>query len=115
MKPIRSLPGSTMGLKEYLANDGDMAEWQRFHNYNGSAAYEELRDELVSLQHGLCGYCEISLLVGLDCQIEHVIPRSDPTRGASNTFNVVNLVACCEGGTKGTIFGESQSKDTARF
>ena len=115
MKPIRSLCGPTTGLKEYLAVDGDKAEWPRFYNYNGSAAYEELRNELVSLQHGLCGYCEISLLVGLDCQIEHVIPRSDPSTGAANTFNVVNLVACCEGGTKGRIFGESRSKDPARF
>ncbi len=115
MKPIRSLCGLTTGLKEYLAVDGDQAEWHRFHDYNGSAAYEELRNELVSLQHGLCGYCEINLLVGLDCQIEHVIPRSDPSTGAANTFNVVNLVACCEGGTKARIFGEPRSKDPVRF
>lgn len=116
MKPIRSLSGPTVGLKKYLANDGDMADWPRFYSYDGSIAYGELRDALVSLQHGLCGYCEISLLVGLDCQIEHVIPRSDPAQGAANTFNEVNLIACCEGGTKENLFGpESRSSDTDRF
>lgn len=116
MKRIRTLLASTAGLSEYLTQDGDKASWQGFHDYDAGRAFVELRDTLVDVQRWLCGYCESQLLRSIDCQIEHVIPQSDPVRGASIVFKTCNLIACCEGGTRAKIFGSgSQSTDPERF
>ena len=50
-------------------------------------------------QHGLCAYCEASL-DDERCQVEHVIPRSDPARGQSRELDIANMVACCFGGAE---------------
>lgn len=105
MKRIRRMDTPTPGLRQYLADDGDRQDWRRFRDYDGGLAYRNLRDRLVELQHGLCGYCEVRLVVGLDSQIEHVTPRNNPTHGAANTFNPANLISCCEGGTRVQVYG----------
>lgn len=116
MKPIRKLTEPTEGLKKYLADDADKAEWRRFRRHDGGTAYKDLQGALVSLQHGLCGYCEIDLRAGIDCQIEHIVPRSNPVEGVANTFNPSNLIACCEGGTRENVFGPNEkSSDAERF
>ena len=82
MKRIRKLQDPTPGLEAYL-NECHAGEESRegFRNHAASASRRELVKSLATLQRGLCGYCEIDLSER-DTQIEHVIPRSDPSRGA---------------------------------
>ena len=120
MKRIRSLSNPTPGLAAYLAQGGDPADWKRFRQ-DDQDAYRELRDELAELQHGVCGYCEISLhsAAGLaDLQVEHIIPQSDPERGAAQALNPSNLLASCLGGSAYNLFGpgaQHQHRDQARY
>ena len=98
MKRIRGLPDGTPGLKDYLEVETQGASWDAFHSHLGGRAHRGLIEELVDLQHGLCGYCEIRL-TELDRQVEHVVPQSDPVQGASRALDFRNLIACCKGGT----------------
>lgn len=74
------------------------AAWNRFR---ADAAYKQVRDELVKIQHGLCAYCEqrvtseTGVLIELDQQIEHVLPKSG---GAGRTLDWTNFMLCCGGG-----------------
>ena len=97
MKRIRRLSNRTPGLAEYLEIEGENASWDRFRSHAGGLAYREIIEELTSLQHGLCGYCETGL-VELDRQVEHVVQRSDAQHGALRALDVTNLIACCRGG-----------------
>ena len=117
MKRVQSLQAATSGLVEYTNQSGGCSDWDRFHDYDDGSAYKELRQVLVDIQHGLCGYCEIDLTCN-DRQIEHIIPRSDPTFGAIHTLDPTNMMACCVGGTAKNRFGPGvlqQHKDPERF
>ena len=98
MKRIQPLEEPTPGLVDHLECDGENANWDRFRSHQSGAAYRELFDRLRFIQHGLCGYCEIDITEN-DRQVEHVIPRSDPLRGAEGALAHGNLIACCKGGT----------------
>lgn len=99
MKRIASLVDPTPGLADYLAEAGDEDKnWERFRDHEGGASYRELVEGLVNLQHGICGYCEIDIQER-DRQVEHVIPQSDPLRGAAHALDSGNMIACCKGGT----------------
>ena len=113
MKRIRTLQQPTPGLAAYCTTAGSSLDWNRFRNYDGGAAYRELRDALVELQHRLCGYCEINLIEN-DIQVEHVIPQSDPKRGTAQALNHANLIASCRGGSA-IEFGPDGWDDAARF
>ena len=80
MKRIRALSEPTSGLRDYLDCDGEHANWDGFRSHQAGAAYREVIETLGSLQHGLCGYCEIDIKEW-DRQVEHVVPQSDPRRG----------------------------------
>lgn len=101
MKRIRKLFGSTPGLNAYLKECSDSAKsWSGFRDHRDHrdvSSYRALIEALCEHQHGLCGYCEIDLKE-LDRQVEHVIPQSDPSHGASQALNVGNMIACCRGG-----------------
>ena len=115
MKRVQALQAPTSGLMEYTNQSGGCSDWNRFYDYDGSSAYQELRQALVDIQHGLCGYCEIDLIIN-DRQIEHIIPKSDPTSGATHALNPGNMIACCIGGTAKNFFGEGAlKKDSERF
>ena len=73
MKRIQPLDGPTPGLADYLEGDGHQANWDGFGSHHGGAAKRELTESLCSIQHGLCGYCEIDITEN-DRQVEHVIP-----------------------------------------
>ena len=118
MKRIRKLYDATLGLAAYLREcpDGE-ASWEGFRdhrNHSGVSSYRELVAELATLQHGLCCYCEIDLK-GLDRQVEHVIPRSDPAQGSTESLNAGNMVAGCLGGSAKSLFGPDASGDDDRY
>ena len=98
MKPIKALETDPQGLADYLRSQGDASSWDGFRDHRAGESYRELRDRLVTLQHGLCCYCEIGLR-GSDCQIEHVVPRSAPAVGTARALDSSNLAACCKGGS----------------
>ena len=99
MKRIASLVDPTPGLADFLAEaDVEDTNWPRFRDHAGGASYRELVEGLVDLQHGICGYCEIDIQER-DRQVEHVIPQSDPLRGAAYALDSSNMIACCKGGT----------------
>ncbi len=98
MKHIRRLREQTPGLADYLRVETQRASWGGFHSHDRGRAYRSLFEALKELQHGLCGYCEIDL-TELDRQVEHVVPQSDPVRGASQALDYRNMIACCKGGT----------------
>ena len=98
MKSIKALEEPTPGLADNLDCDGEQACWNGFKSHQSGQAYRELFERLLSIQHGLCGYCEIDI-TEQDRQVEHVIPRSDPRRGALCALAHDNMIACCKGGT----------------
>ncbi len=97
MKRIRALDGPTPGLADYLEGDGHQANWDGFCSHHRGDAKSELTGSLCSIQHGLCGYCEIDIIES-DRQIEHVIPRSDPEQGRNHALDPTNMMVCCQGG-----------------
>ena len=112
MKRIRKLHELTRGLRGYLDCVKHGAKWEDFRSHEAGNSYRELLNELIDLQHGLCGYCEIDL-TELDRQVEHVIPRSDPS-GAPRALDVTNMIACCKGGTEG-VYGNARRRDETRY
>ena len=108
------MDGPTPGLEAYIACEGGEANWVGFCSHAAGSAHRELIETLTGLQHGLCGYCEIDLRDG-DHQIEHVIPRRDPIRGAEHALDIRNLIACCKGGTSKNEFGPDARDDNDRF
>lgn len=105
MKRIRRLSKARddlKGLKDYRKNHGERANWDHFRNRGRRNAYKKLVSELYRIQHGLCGYCEIDIILRgdqKDRQIEHVIPRNHPTQGKANELDPANMILCCLGGT----------------
>ena len=106
MKRIRALDRPTPGLVDYLDCEGAHVNWDGFRSHQAGAAYREIITALCSIQHGLCGYCEIDI-TKQHRQVEHVIPRSDARQGRDRALDPANLMACCKGGTGIT-------EDTAR-
>ena len=98
MKPIRRLGEASDGLKDYLAGDGEQANWKGFRSHQGGEAYQELVQVLYHIQHGLCGYCEINI-IPRDKQVEHVVPRSHSLQGKAGELDPANMMLCCQGGT----------------
>lgn len=107
MKRIRALNGPTPGLADYLGGDGHQANWDGFCSHHGGAAKRELTVSLCSIQHGLCGYCEINITES-DRQVEHVVPQSAPVQGEVRALDAKNMMVCCKGGTR-------QNRDDARY
>ncbi len=95
MKRIRSLADAPDGLATYCELEKDAASWRRFKSHEAGTAYKDLRDTLVALQHGLCGYCEVGL-VDAHVQVEHVVPHLTKRRA----LDPGNMIACCLGGEK---------------
>ena len=100
------------GLAKYQNQAGLKASWQGYRKHPaGLQRYLELVKNLTDLQHGLCGYCEIDLRER-DRQVEHVIPVSDPNRGAAHALDAGNMIACCRGGASDD---PSVQQDPERF
>lgn len=98
MKRIRRLAGPIPGLADYERRAGDGASWEGYCSHSaGRRRRRKLVKRLADLQHGLCGYCEINLVEN-DRQVEHVVPQSDPSRGAALALDAANMIVCCRGG-----------------
>lgn len=109
------LGGPTPGLATYLEEcKHGQTSWEGFRDHSASASYRELVETLAALQRGLCGYCEIDLKES-DRQVEHVIPRSDPTRRRSEALDTGNLIACCLGGAARSLHGPDAAVDEERY
>lgn len=109
MKRIRTRNEPTPGLAKYRQTAADPS-WSGFRRLRHQRAYRELRNALLDLQHGLCAYCEASLDEER-CQIEHVVPRSDPRSGAHRELDVANMVVGCLGGAEAGPPGDVGSED----
>lgn len=96
MKPIREVTEPPQGLADYLDLVGDQKYWDEFRSHDSGNALDELRETLTLNQHGLCAYCETALGPHRR-QLEHVVPRSDPSRGEALELDVSNMVTCCLG------------------
>ena len=48
-------------------------------------------------------------------QVEHVIPRSDPSRGTFGELNPGNMIACCLGGAARNLYGPGTNGDEGRY
>lgn len=118
MKRINPLAGPTPGLAAYLSQQGNATDWEGFRR-GDRTAFQEFRDKLVATQHGLCGYCEISLHSDGnvdDVQVEHIIPKSGSESGEAQALNYENLIASCLGGTARLRFGpEAHTADPERY
>ena len=109
MKPIRALPDPTPRLAMYLREAGDGANWMDFRSYEGSGdAYRELLDAMDDRQHGLCGYCEVSLHPR-ERQVEHFQPQAAfPALAVDH----LNMIACCEGGAPSSAAADIRGDQT---
>lgn len=107
MKRIRALNGPTPGLVNYLECESNHGSWEGFRSHQRGDAYDELVKALWSIQHGLCGYCEINITES-DRQVEHVVPQSAPVQGEVRALDAKNMMVCCKGGTR-------QNRDDARY
>ncbi|QHI97736.1 TIGR02646 family protein [Xylophilus rhododendri] len=109
MKHVRALAAQPPLLREYNTNHPDealrpadeaAAAWEAFKA--DRAAHAQLLDHLTRAQQGLCIYCEQRLvnaagtLVPMDCQVEHVLPKSG---AAGRVLDWQNLALACCGGT----------------
>ena len=99
MKPVREFAETTPRFSDYLELVGSAGSWDEFRSHDSGRAYRELRNVLTRGQHGLCAYCEIGLATH-ECQVEHVLPQSDPVVGTARQLDITNMLACCLGGTK---------------
>lgn len=114
MKPIREVTEPPQRLAAYLDLVGDEKYWDEFRSHDSGKALDELRETLTLNQHSLCAYCETALGPGRR-QLEHVVPRSDPSQGEALALDTSNMVACCLGvGRAEPASAERSSADAGR-
>ena len=99
------------GLDTYRAQARNKENWSGYSR--DKKRYRQLVDDLMNLQHRLCGYCENDLQNN-HRQVEHVVPKSDPQEGKRRELDAANLVACCLGGTLATADGPGQYLDPTK-
>jgi len=63
-----------------------------------ASAHEEVVATLERDQGGLCAYCEMDLVPGIDQGVEHFHPKSDGSDGRNWHLDWDNLLLCCRGG-----------------
>ncbi|MEN8219853.1 MAG: hypothetical protein ABFS56_26590 [Pseudomonadota bacterium] len=109
MKKVKQLQQRPDGLEAFFRQYPHERNWEEFRNYQAyknahdETAYEELREALVEIQHGLCAYCETDLTEykNYPPRIEHFCPKSFDKNGNFNwTLESINLFGVCQGGTQ---------------
>ena len=114
MKRAAGLPSTPDGLLRFRTDKSATQTWTGFGSFEAGAAKRELTRDLVTCQFGLCCYCEISLRED-DIQLEHFIPRSDPSVGAALELDEPNLLAACKGGSNANFAASTRLPDPSRF
>ena len=114
MKRAAGLPSTPDGLLRFRTDKSATQTWTGFGSFEAGAAKRELTRDLVTCQFGLCCYCEISLRED-DIQLEHFIPRSDPSVGAALEPDERNLLAACKGGSNANFAASTRLPDPSRF
>ncbi len=116
---LSSKPNLSDFLKDYPHTTRHTNDWDAFNNH---PAKKDLLQALHKVQHGLCAYCEISLMVSSngtsidDRQIEHFHPKSDIPHATDWMFELSNLFATCLGGESKNRFGVgSKFKDEGHY
>ena len=109
MKAHSCLCNPTLGLTGNLEFEGEQANWVGFRSHQSGQACRELVEALRQIQHGLCGYCEIDI-TERDRQVEHVIPQSDSQEGSAQALDATNMMACCLGGTLGSLVSDDDAR-----
>lgn len=98
MKTTTGIAESPPLLRSYRADANKPQNWDGFRrDGDGQKAYAELSGTLIAAQRGLCCYCEITLIVPLGRQIEHVLSRS---RFPHRALDPANMLAGCVGGSQ---------------
>jgi uncharacterized protein (TIGR02646 family) len=114
MKRINGLADAPAALAQFVVDPTTPNTWPAFGNYQAGAGRRELTAALVEQQHGLCAYCEITL-VSDDTRVEHFVPQSDPVSGAALAVDHRNLMAVCMGGSNASFGPVALNPDPTRY
>ncbi len=114
MKRIKGLAAAPSALAQFVVDPTTPNTWSAFGNYQAGAGRKEITTALVEQQHGLCAYCEISL-VSDDTRVEHFVPQSDPVSGAALAVDHRNLMAVCMGGSNASFGPAALNPDPTRY
>jgi len=92
-------------LKKYRHKTPDNT-WDKFKEKRGRR--QQLKQQLISDQGGICAYCEIDLKEAnahgnADYRVEHFHPKSDHSTEHNWHLDWSNLLACCHGGNNRTV------------
>lgn len=87
-------------LCNFLRNNPTCHEWDSFYD-NCHESYVELKKTIFEQQSYFCAYCEkkISPDEGFAQRIEHFHPKSHNDPSHNWTFDWMNMLGCCMGGT----------------
>lgn len=77
-------------------------DWEQLKG-NNDPAYQEIKTQLIADQHGLCCYCENTMLLfdgqGLDdFRVEHFHPKRPHVPPPNHALNWSNMLGSCSGG-----------------
>ncbi|WP_287605186.1 retron Ec78 anti-phage system effector HNH endonuclease PtuB [Thiothrix sp.] len=82
-------------------------DWDQFRRKKPS--YQQVKQQLLTDQGGLCAYCEIDLKQAThttdkdDFRVEHFHPKSDHTTEHNWNLDWNNLLGCCHGGSRADV------------
>lgn len=99
-------------LHAFCRKHPDCRDWDFFYD-NYRQPYGELKNFIFKQQGGVCAYCEDSVVDNHQQRIEHFHPKShnDPTHNW--TFDWMNMLGCCMGGS--TVKSDSIKKSDRKL
>lgn len=105
MKKVKKSPDCPTILRDFLNFRPD-GTWELF-TQSEQAGKQEVQNQLVKDQHGLCAYCEIEISPGKksrglgDFRVDHFHPKRRPPNPPPNwDLEWTNLLAVCCGGSQ---------------
>lgn len=108
MKRVYKTPETPEGLKRYSLRFPHET-WERFRRFT-RRGYREVKQQLLQDQHGLCAYCEISIMLADDeesvddFRVEHFYPKGE-TNFKQHNYHLdwQNLLGVCHGGSQPNV------------
>ena len=105
MKRIRKSKKEPKILREYRQLHPN-ATWEAFHQHRHNG-YKEVKERIIQDQHGLCAYCETTLMRAMvegqvdDFRVEHFYPKvGTQNNGHNYHLDWHNLLGVCHGGSQ---------------